>query len=212
MTGMTGRLALAVLALVVASGAFGGLAPVSAGAATAAAPAQSASGVTLVVDEAATHIRFELDAGLHMVHGTAKVTQGEIRFDPATGSASGRVVVDARSLETGNGSRDKTMHAEVLESSRFPEIVLTPERLEGTVPAQGEGDVTLSGTLEIHGGKHPIRMPAHVREAAGQLTGTAGFTVPYVAWGMKDPSVFLLRVKKEVPVTIEFSVRVAPQP
>jgi polyisoprenoid-binding protein YceI len=165
-----------------------------------------------VIDPAATHVRFELDAGLHTVHGTARVTQGEVHFDPATGAASGRVLVDARSLETGNGSRDKTMHADVLESSKFPDIVLIPEKLEGKVLPEGEADVTLSGTLEIHGGRHPIRATGHVRTAGGKLTGTAGFTVPYVAWGMKDPSVFILRVKKEVPVTLEISGQVSPHP
>jgi polyisoprenoid-binding protein YceI len=177
---------------------------------SAAAPARAAR--RLALDPAGTRVLFELDAGLHTVRGTARMTQGEIVFDPDAGSATGRIHVDARSLQSGNGSRDRTMHSDVLESARFPDIVLIPDRLEGDLPAEGEGDVTLSGTLEIHGAGHPVRVPARVRVAAGRLTGTARFTIPYVAWGMKDPSVFILRVKKEVAITLELSGLLTPAP
>ncbi len=177
----------------------------------AAAPVSRAEAATkLVLDPAVTHVLFELDAGLHTVHGRARMTQGEIVFDTATGLASGRVQVDARSLESGGDSRDRTMHSDVLESARFPDIVLVPDHIEGAVPSSGEGDVILSGILEIHGAGHPIRVTAHVRTADGRLTGTARFLVPYVAWGMKDPSVFILRVKKVVAITLELSGVLSP--
>jgi polyisoprenoid-binding protein YceI len=192
---MTGRVAVVLAAFLAAAG--GG---------------QAATKLTL--DPAATRVVFSLGAALHTVRGTARMTQGEIVFDPTAGSAGGRVDVDARSLRSGNDSRDRTMHREVLESERYPDIVLVPERLEGTVPEDGEGEreVVLSGRLEIHGAAHPIRVPARVRVTGGRLTGTGSFTVPYVAWGMKDPSVFLLRVKKEVVVTLEMSGLLSPAP
>ncbi len=162
---------------------------------------------SLHLDPEATHVTWTLDAGLHMVHGTAKLTEGSIVFDDAAGKASGRVVVDARSLESGNGSRDKTMHTDVLESAKYPEIVLVPETLQGKVPADGEADITLGGTLEIHGGHHAVSLPAHLKVTGEGVQGTARLDVPYVEWGMKDPSFFVLRVKKTVQVTLEISGR-----
>jgi hypothetical protein len=35
------------------------------------------------------------------------------------------------------------------------------------------------------------------------MTAALTFDVPYVAWGMKDPSNFLLKVSKSVRVSIE---------
>ena len=57
----------------------------------------------LTLDPGTTEIRFTVGSTLHLVEGTARLVRGEIRFDPATGDADGEVVVDASSLESGNG-------------------------------------------------------------------------------------------------------------
>src|ERR1700758_500815 len=96
-------------------------------AALAGFPTAARAQETLVaLDPAQTKITFTVDTTLHMVHGTFKMKRGEIRFDPATGKASGSIVVDAGSGDSENESRDKKMHKEVLESDKFSEIVFTP--------------------------------------------------------------------------------------
>jgi len=68
----------------------------------ALAPALRAQEAVVTLDPAATKIDFTLGATLHTVHGTFKLKSGEIRFDPATGKASGAVIVDATSGYTDN--------------------------------------------------------------------------------------------------------------
>jgi hypothetical protein len=64
-------------------------------------------------------------------------------------------------------------------------------------------ELKLHATLEIHGAAHPVAIPARVTElATGRLVVEAAFRVPYVAWGMRDPSSFVLRVAKEVDVSV----------
>jgi len=75
--------------------------------------------LTLELDPAKTRIEFTLDAFLHTVHGTMKLSQGNIEVDPGTGKAAGRFVADARSAETGNDGRDNKMHKEILESDKY---------------------------------------------------------------------------------------------
>lgn len=180
-------------------------------AAMAAAVPARAGVVTL--DPERTAIAFTLGATLHTVHGTARLKSAAIRFDPESGEASGEVVIDARSLETGNARRDATMHAEVLESATWPEIRFTPRRVDGRFEPDGRSDLTLAGTVAIHGAEHDLSIAVQVTAAPGRLTGAARFEIPYVAWGMKDPSVFVLRVEKSVQVAIAFEGRwTLPEP
>jgi polyisoprenoid-binding protein YceI len=173
----------------------------------------AAEELTLTLDPEATALDFTLGAFLHTVEGGFRLEQGELVFDPETGDVSGRVVVDATSGDTGNDKRDRDMHGKLLESETYPEFVLVPTRLEGTFELAGASEVTLHGTLQIHGGEHEIAIPAtvavHPAEDGGyRLEATGTFEVPYVEWGLKDPSKFLLRVAKSVGVTIHAEGRI----
>jgi polyisoprenoid-binding protein YceI len=92
------------------------------------------------------------------------------------------------------------MHEEVLESERFPEAFFSPDRVTGQISS--EGHVLVHGILRIHGQDHEITVPARVSVHERQVSGSANFMVPYVKWGMKDPSTFVLRVKDTVNVTV----------
>src|SRR6476646_7260108 len=76
---------------------------------------------SIELDPARTSIAFTLGDVLHTVHGTFKLKRGAVKFDSATGSASGEIVVDVASGNSGNSGRDKRMHKEILESVRYPE-------------------------------------------------------------------------------------------
>jgi polyisoprenoid-binding protein YceI len=154
------------------------------------------------VDASKSNVQFALSAVLHTVHGMFKVKSGTVRFDAATGSASGQIIVNLESGETGVQERDRHMHEDVLESERFPEAVFSPDRVTGHVSLEGEFHVVLHGIMRIHGQDHEVTLPVTVKVHEGQIIATAKFIVPYVQWGMKDPSTFLLRVSDKVDVTV----------
>ncbi|HTD53365.1 MAG TPA: YceI family protein, partial [Thermoanaerobaculia bacterium] len=158
--------------------------------------------VAFELDPQQTTVTFTLGAFLHTVHGSFKLKRGAIRFDTETGQASGEIVVDLTSGVTGNTSRDRKMHEEVLESQRYPEAVFSPERVEGHPSLQGESRAELHGRMEIHGAKQELVVHVRAQSKEGRATATAAFDVPYVKWGMKDPSTALLRVKDTVAVEV----------
>jgi hypothetical protein len=166
------------------------------------AQAQSHS-VKVVFDPAQTQIRWRLEADLHKVDGTFKLKSGEFILDPATGVAEGEILVDATTGESGNAARDKRMHDEVLESNRYPAMFFHPTQIKGAFkPGEATQQLQAQGSFNIHGADHALEMPVKVETAGDTVTATARFTVPYVAWGMKNPSKLLLRVSKQVDIEV----------
>jgi polyisoprenoid-binding protein YceI len=176
------------------------------------APATAtASETVLTVDPAQSTVHYTVSSSLHTVHGTFAIKRGTLRFDPATGKASGEIVVDAASGQSGNDSRDKKMHKEVLESARFADIIFRPDRVEGTVQPQGRSSAQIHGLCGLHGSEHELTAPVQVEIASGQWKGSASFSVPYNNWGLKNPGNFFLKVEHSVNIEIQLAGSILTQ-
>ncbi len=161
--------------------------------------------VTLNLDLAQSKLHWTLDSTLHTVHGTFNLKRGAVKFDPATGNASGEFVVDAASGESGNDGRDKKMHGEILESARYTEVIFRVKRIEGKVLAQGSSNVQVHGTFILHGAEHELTVPVQAELNGHRWKGSAKFSVPYIQWGLKSPNTFLLKADPTVEIELELS-------
>jgi polyisoprenoid-binding protein YceI len=168
-------------------------------------PQVAASEILLTVDPAQSTVHWTVESSLHTVHGTFALKSGSLHFDPATGRAGGEILVNATSGQSGNNSRDSRMHKEILETARYPDAVFKPTQIDGKVAASGASDATLHGVFSIHGADHDLIAPVHTELSGDHWKGTTKFEVPYVKWGIKDPSNFLLKVKHVVNVELELS-------
>ena len=169
----------------------------------------AAETLTFELDPAATSVQLTFGATLHTVNGSLKAESGTVQVDSETGKASGWIVLDATSAETGNPRRDHKMHEKILESRRYPDIVFSVERISGALQRAGRSEVQLHGGLEMHGTSRPIALPATVLVEGDRVRATAYLTVPYLEWGLKDPSFFILRVAKEVRLVIKAAGRLS---
>jgi polyisoprenoid-binding protein YceI len=168
--------------------------------ACAQGPPPSAHEFRLQLDPSRSGAAILLTGNFHSVDGSFALKSGAIQYDPASGKASGDIVFDALSGKTGSDGRDKKMHQDVLESSRFPEISFCPDHAEGALATAGDSTLEVHGIFSIHGADHELTIPVTVHLDGQTWSAKAAFRVPYVKWGMKNPSVLFLRVAGFVDV------------
>jgi polyisoprenoid-binding protein YceI len=165
----------------------------------------SPSELTLYLDPRQSKLQWTLGTTLHTVHGTFLLKRGAVKFDPASGRAHGEFVADAKSGESGNETRDKKMHRQILESERYSEVIFRPNRIEGRVLAEGASHVEVRGTLLLHGSEHELTVPVEAELNGKSWKGSARFSVPYLQWGLKSPNTFLLKADPAVEIRLELS-------
>jgi len=154
------------------------------------------------LDPAQSQVAWILGDVLHTVKGTFKLKSGVLRFDSATGNASGELVVDATSGQSGSDMRDKKMKREILETDKYPTIVFAPQHVTGTVAPNGGSQVQLQGNMTLHGQAHPMTIVVPVQVNGSNASADVHFEVPYVDWGLKNPSTLFLRVSKTVEINV----------
>jgi len=125
---------------------------------TAAVLPFSENSTIFAIDPAESEARFLIDEILHgenkRVVGKTNQVSGEIAVDfsdPAT-AAAGPIQVDARTIETDNGFRNRAIQNRILLSGIYPHITFVPTAVKGLpdniVPGEAvefeiEGDLTI---------------------------------------------------------------------
>ncbi len=170
-------------------------------------PVAVAQHQTFAVNPDTSQVAFTLGGGGHHVQGSFHVQRGSIEFDPGAQKITGSVTVDAASGNSGEPSRDKNMNNNVLDTAHFAEVTFAPISYEGTIAASGDSNIQVSGVFTLHGTPHDLTLPMQIHIDGAILTARGHFTVPYVKWGLKDPSIFVLKVAKEVDIDLTLNGR-----
>jgi hypothetical protein len=177
----------------------------AAAALTTALHAQDKTQNKLSLDTARSEVHFTLVDALHTIHGTFRVQQGDVIFDPATGKADGSIVVDALSGKSGNSVRDRRMTNDQLKAPDYKTVTFVPTHFTGTFNPTADSTLQVHGLFTLLGTPHEIDVPMQVQVSGDQVHAVGSFPVPYVQWGLKDPSTFMIHVNKEVQVELDLS-------
>jgi polyisoprenoid-binding protein YceI len=161
------------------------------------------------LDPAKTTVAYSLDGWPHHTQGTFALKHGVVRLDPQTGKMDGVIIVDAASGDSGHSVRDERMKSSVLEVSRFPEISFVPQQVVSHGDARGEFRVAVRGVMSLHGSQHDLTINATVRREGNTVTIQCAFAVPFVQWGLEDPSILMFKVSKEVDVEVTTNARLS---
>jgi polyisoprenoid-binding protein YceI len=157
------------------------------------------------VDPGTSEVRFTLGASDHPVEGSFHVTSGDFTLDPQSGAMTGTVSVDASSGQSGNQSRDKKMTKDQLKVQTYPAVTFAPARFSGQVKDSGDSSGPVEGSFTLIGQAHPITVPMNVHMEGDHFSASGSFSVPFVSWGVKDPSFMFMKVDKEVKIDLKLT-------
>jgi polyisoprenoid-binding protein YceI len=101
-----------------------------------------------------------------------------VHIDPASGDASGLIVIDAASGESGDTSRDKRMNSVVLETEKYPTITFRPTHVDGKVDINAVGPITVNGVMNLHGQDYPMQLAVSLHPQNAAIASESHFTIP----------------------------------
>jgi polyisoprenoid-binding protein YceI len=141
------------------------------------------------LDPARTNIEFTLLGNLHDTRGRFTLKSGVIRIDPGTANATGEITIATASEDSSEGLRDAIIKNAILDTDHYPEIIFTPQKIQGIRDSQGNFYGQITGLMKVHGSLHQITVQIQGRLSADQITADCSFLVPYVDWGVESPNV-----------------------
>lgn len=157
---------------------------------------------TFVVSPDASEVRMTLKTTHEVVNGTFHVQSGSIEFDHTAPKMSGLITVIAGSGKTGNGSRDKKMDKDILKVEQHATISFEPRTYTGNIAPSGDSTIQVTGIFTLLGIPHEITVPTLVHLDATSATAKAHFVVPYVQWGLKNPSFLIWKADNDVAIDL----------
>jgi hypothetical protein len=168
-------------------------------------PAVLAQHRTFVVNPDGSEVKTTLNTTHEVVIGVFHVQSGSIGFDRSNSKMSGSVVVIDGSGKTGNDSRDKKMYRDVLQIEQHATISFEPKTYAGAIASSGDSTIQVSGIFTLLGTPHEITVPMLVHLDGTNATAKAHFVVPYVQWGLKNPSFLIWKADDDVAIDLNLA-------
>ena len=165
-------------------------------------PAVLAQHQTFDVNPDVSEVKIALKTTHELVNGTFHIQSGSIEFDRNNPKMSGSVVVLAGSGNTGNGSRDKRMNKEILEVEKYATVTFEPKSYTGAIASSGDSTIQVTGIFTLLGTPHEITVPMLIHMDGPTASAKAHFSVPYIQWGLKDPSFLIWKADKDVVIDL----------
>ena len=165
-------------------------------------PAALCQHQTFVVNPDASEVKMTLKTTHELVNGTFHIQSGSIEFDRRAQTIPGSVVVAAGSGKTGNDSRDKKMNKDILKVDQYTTVSFAPKTYTGTIAPSGDSTIQVSGVFTLIGIAHDLTIPMQIHMDGSKAMARAQFVVPYVQWGLKNPSFLIWKAENDVAIDL----------
>src|SRR5215813_12554398 len=142
--------------------------------------------------------------------GEAEATYGSV--EPASLNMRVKAASLAVTDKVSDSDREKietTMRNEVLETSKYPEIVFQSTGVVATRLDEGKYQVKIPGNLTLHGATHSVTINARLDFGTNELHAIGEFPIKQSEFGIKPVSVAggTIKVKDEVRLSFDIIAR-----
>ncbi|HEX5369557.1 MAG TPA: YceI family protein [Dehalococcoidia bacterium] len=123
-----------------------------------------------------------------------------------------KFTIDLGTLKTDESMRDRFIKQNTLQTSKYPDAVFTIESVDGFPAGYTQNEqiqLTLNGTLSVHGVDKPVTWTVLARQAGDTLTATADTDINFTDFGMSPPNVQIAKAKNAIHLQV---VMVAKEP
>ena len=177
------------------------------------APTDQDTDVVALLREATAHGRWQLDPaesradffvkhfwGAITVHGWFERIEGDGTVTPE-GDVTGRLTIDAASLQTKNGQRDRHLRSgDFFDVERHPQVVVEVTEARPSP----DGTVAVRGALEAAGQRRPIQLPVRVDVGPDAVTLHGEVTVDRTQFGMTWSPLGMASKQARLSATLRF--------
>ena len=150
-----------------------------------------------------------------IVNGALRVRQGEARGDIDRLQEGGSVslVIDTRTYTSNIGLRDQDVQEYYLEVQQYPVIRFDStgiEKIERPRSPEDLWQITVRGSLELHGVKREVIVPLRLLYQTNKITAQGNFRIVLEDFNIKVPTLLFLKAGNQVDV--EFRIIGERQP
>ena len=88
------------------------------------------------------------------------------------------------------------------EVEQHTTVSFEPKTYTGAIAPSGDSTIQVTGIFTLLGAPHEITVPMLVHLDGASATAKAHFVVPYVQWGLKNPSFMVWKADNDVAIDL----------
>jgi hypothetical protein len=94
------------------------------------------------------------------------------------------------------------MNRDILKVDQFTTVSFVPKSYTGTITPSGDSTIQVSGVFTLLGNPHDITIPMQIHIEGSKAVAKGQFVVPYVQWGLKNPSFLIWKAENDVAIAL----------
>jgi hypothetical protein len=101
------------------------------------------------------------------------------------------------------------MNKDILKVEQYANVSFEPKTYTGAIALSGDSNIQVTGIFTLLGTPHEITIPILVHLEGATAMAKAHFIMPYVQWGVKNPSFLIWKADDDVAIDLTLAGRLS---